>query len=149
MLADPLPGKLIFNIFLKYSQSQNISSNSDFQNSETVEYERELGWIEMSLFTLGFGFPQINGWYRWVQNDDVIFHIFWGINLSIQCHIYIWRYYWSNKIGFGAIYPDSENIYEKSPTRKINFTSVESSSITTRKIGTIEQKSSYAIERIR
>ena len=68
LLADPLPGKLIFNIFLKYSQSQNISSNSDFQNSETVEYERELGWIEMSLFTLGFGFPQINGWYRLVQN---------------------------------------------------------------------------------
>ena len=69
LLADPLPGKLIFNIFLKFSQSQNISSNSDFQNSETIEYERELGWIEMSLFTLGFGFPQINGWYRYVQND--------------------------------------------------------------------------------
>lgn len=85
LLADPLPGKLIFNIFLRYSQSQNHSSNSDFQNSETLEYERELGWIEMSLFTLGFGFPQINGWYSVTSiSGDTIGQIKLGLAPSIQ-----------------------------------------------------------------
>ena len=57
VLPDPLPDTLLFHLYSCVSQISNETPLNEVQS-------REFGWIEMSLHTLGIGFPCINGWYE-------------------------------------------------------------------------------------
>ena len=57
LLDDPLPDSLLFRI---YSCVSDVSESTPLKEVQS----REFGWIEMSLHTLGIGFPCINGWYE-------------------------------------------------------------------------------------
>ena len=82
LLVDPLPGKLSFSVFIKSQHSNTSNSRLDESGNE---YERELGWVEMSLYTLNVGFPQINGWYSVMSiSGDTIGQIKLGLSPSIQ-----------------------------------------------------------------